>query len=115
MLLQLLHQLVVNNTLQIAYFTGEETQQQVAERNQRLFQDKEAQQTLGFDLYHTTKLEDIVTTAQETSCEMLVIDSIQTIYSTVIDSPAGSVAQVKYCSEKLSEFCKGNNITAVII
>ena len=46
---------------------------------------------------------------------MIVIDSIQTVYSPHNDSPAGSPNQVRYTSEKISEHCKKNSLTAFII
>ena len=66
-------------------------------------------------LYHSTHIEDILTTAQSTQPDLMIIDSIQTIYSEHTDASAGSPNQVKYCAEKLSEYGKQNNCTVIII
>jgi DNA repair protein RadA/Sms len=66
-------------------------------------------------LYHSTHIEDILTTAEISQPDLIIIDSIQTVYSEHTDSSAGSPNQVKYCSEKLSEYGKQNNCTVIII
>jgi DNA repair protein RadA/Sms len=66
-------------------------------------------------IYHSTHIEDILTTAESTQPDLMIIDSIQTIYSEHTDSSAWSPNQVKYCSEKLSEYGKQNNCTVIII
>lgn len=111
--LQLLHDLKTNNDLTIAYYSGEETSGQIEKRSERIF-SKQLNEGLG-DIYHTTHLEDIITTTDSNGYNFIVIDSIQTIYSESIDGIAGSPSQVKHCSEKLSEYCKGAGVTCLII
>ncbi len=68
-----------------------------------------------FHVYHATVLEDILTTIEVEKFDFVVFDSIQTIYSQQLDSPAWSVSQVKLVSEKISEFCKRQGIACFII
>ncbi len=111
--LQLLQDIQNNNQLSIAYFSGEETSGQIERRSERIF-SKNSSQQIG-DIYHTTHLEDIITTTESNGYDLIVIDSIQTIYSESIDWIAGSPSQVKQCSEKLSEYCKSAWVTCLII
>jgi DNA repair protein RadA/Sms len=111
-MLQLLQDLQTKNKLNIAYFSGEETQAQISERNERIHKDTT---NSDFAIYHSTHLEDIITTTETHDYDIIVIDSIQTIYSAATDSIAGSVGQVKYCSEKISERCKANNVLCFIV
>ncbi len=69
----------------------------------------------SLSVFHSTHIEDILTTAEDVGPDMIIIDSIQTIYSQHTDSAAGSPNQVKYCAEKLSEFGKQHNCTILII
>lgn len=113
-ILQIIQDLIKSNSqINIWYFSGEESEDQIIDRMNRLQNWKESNQDL--DVYHSTLLEDILTTIEVKWYDFVVFDSVQTIYSDSIDSPAGSANQVKYCSEKISEFCKNKWITAFII
>lgn len=144
-MLQIINELETNNDISIAYFSGEETAEQIISRNNRILSSQSqayaavlsspnynkggmAERETGdggnvqismlnspFSIYHTTHLEDILTTTHDNKHQCIIIDSIQTIYSESIDGVAGSPSQVKYCSEKLSEFTKQNNITCFIV
>jgi DNA repair protein RadA/Sms len=113
-ILQILQDLLAHNDMQIQYFTGEEQPNQIISRRERLDPDHKVPVD-HMQLYHSTHIEDILTTAESTQPDLIIIDSIQTIYSEHTDSSAGSPNQVKYCSEKLSEYGKQNNCTVIII
>ena len=87
LLLQILTQLGEYNPL---YITGEESLQQVSARASRLGLKKD---TLG--LLVETRVEDILNTVQKEKPRVLVVDSIQTIYTDEIQSAPGGVAQVR--------------------
>ncbi len=97
----------------IGYFSGEENVTQVYDRFKRISADKN--DSAHLDVFHSTHFEDIVETTREKKFDMIVIDSIQTIYSVGQDSTAGSPNQVKYCAEKLSEFCKTSWVACLIV
>lgn len=103
----------ISHKCRIGYFSGEENVAQVHDRYRRISSDKKEWSSL--DVFHSTHFEDIVETTKEKKFDMIVIDSIQTIYSVGHDSPAGSPNQVKYCAEKLSEFCKSNGVACLIV
>jgi len=100
----------IKEKVNIGYFSGEEESSAIFQRYKRLF-SKEP----NFPIFHSTKLEDILETLKDKDIKLFVLDSIQTIYSNETTGVAWSVNQVKYCSEKLSEFCKKKNISSIII
>lgn len=118
LILQILQEVLGHNDLNIWYFSGEEQESQVWWRWARIcgeIADEGQSLAESITLYHSTKLEDIISTTKEKGFDFIVIDSIQTIYSTASDSSAGSANQVKYCAEKLSEYCKSRGVTMFII
>ena len=113
-LLQIVTDLLQNNqNIKIWYFSGEENTDQIIDRLKRI--SPETKLAENFKIFHATCLEDILTTAENSSFNFIVIDSIQTIYSKGLEQVAWTPNQVKYCSEKLSEFSKQNLITSFII
>lgn len=111
LILQILQDLHKHNTIQSAYFSGEENTSQIADRRARLYPDT----TCPIELYQSSSLEDIITTVQEQKAPLIIIDSIQTIYAGSVDSSPGSPNQVRFCSEKLSELSKQTGCTIIII
>ena len=116
LILQIIADIAKNNeNVKIWYFSWEENVDQIIERFKRVANfEKDILEDKIF-IYHTTSLEDILATTQTEKFNFIILDSIQTIYSNNIDSPAWSVSQVKYIAEKLNEFCKKNNIACFII
>lgn len=107
--LQIVQQL---SNQRIAYFSGEEQSDQIVDRHARITDNKTTEQ---MDIFHANHLEDILLTVETGQYDLIIVDSIQTIYSENLDGASGSPAQVKYCAEKLTELCKKQNITALII
>jgi len=83
------------------YVTGEESAQQVAMRARRLQLPLEK-----LDCLTETSVEQITAKASITSPQLLVIDSIQTIYSEALQSAPGSVSQVRDASAQLVRYAK---------
>lgn len=111
LVLQLIANIQHAEPLHIGYFSWEEMVSQVQERRTRV----KAQTTLSLDVFHTTQLEDILTTIEEQQYDLVIIDSIQMVESSSSDSSAWTPAQVRTCSEKLSDVCKEHAITCRII
>ena len=94
----------------ILYVTGEESLAQIKLRAERLGP------THGNLLVFTeTNLEDILLKAAEKKPDLLIIDSIQTIYSQDSPSAAGSVTQVRHSTAALLRFAKESGVATVII
>ena len=62
-----------------------------------------------------TDFDHILEQADAMTPSLLVIDSIQTMYTGDIDAAPGSVSQVRECTSRLLRFCKERNIPTVII
>ena len=63
----------------VAYFSGEEQSDQIVDRQQRI--ENENAQITEFDIFHSNHLEDILLTTETGQYDVIIIDSIQTIYS----------------------------------
>lgn len=91
------------------YVTGEESLQQVKLRAQRL-----GLHDLALDLLTETSVESIIATAQQVKPEFMVLDSIQTMYTSQILSAPGSITQVREATAQLVRFAKQTG-TAVLL
>lgn len=94
----------------VLYVSGEESVNQSALRAQRL--------GVTSALVHMaaeSNLESIRALAQELKPDVLIVDSIQTVFSPEIPSAPGSVSQVRECAAQLMGFAKGNGISVFLI
>ena len=94
----------------VLYASGEESQLQLKLRAERLHINSERLQVIA-----DTDLDHILEQAEAMTPSLLVIDSIQTMYTGDIDAASGSVSQVRECTSRLLRFCKERNIPTVII
>ena len=108
LLLQVLaHLSKQQNTL---YVSGEESAQQIALRAKRLALDARSLRLLP-----EIQLEKIQATIAADRPDVVVIDSIQTVYSEQLTSAPGSVAQVRECAAQLTRIAKSANITMILV
>jgi DNA repair protein RadA/Sms len=108
LLLQTMCQL--NQQGSVLYVTGEESLQQVTMRARRL---KLASEDL--QLLTETHLETILALAEKNRPEVIVIDSIQTMFTDLLPSAPGSVSQVREVAAKLVAFAKQTNTALFLI
>lgn len=94
----------------VLYVSGEESGSQIALRAKRLMLD-----TRDLHLQAEIQLEKILNTLADYKPQVVVIDSIQTVYSDALSSAPGSVAQVRECAAQLTRIAKGNNITMILV
>lgn len=94
----------------VLYVSGEESAQQVALRARRLALNVQA-----VHLFAEIQLEKIQAVLIERKPAIAVIDSIQTIYSGVLQSAPGSVAQVRECAAQLTRLAKANGICIILV
>lgn len=92
------------------YVTGEESGAQVALRSRRLGIDGSQ-----VNLLAEIQLEKILATADAVQPAVVVIDSIQTMYSDQLTSAPGSVAQVRECAAHLTRMAKSTGITTILV
>jgi DNA repair protein RadA/Sms len=100
----------VSKIKKVLYVSGEESGAQIALRARRL-----SVETRELKLQAEIQLEKILATLQEHQPEVVVIDSIQTIYSDALSSAPGSVAQVRECAAQLTRVAKLSNITIIMV
>jgi DNA repair protein RadA/Sms len=96
--------------LPVLYVTGEESLHQVALRAHRLGVDRGA---LG--LLAETCVERIIATAEQSRPRVLVIDSVQTVYTDELESSPGAVGQVREASARLVRFAKQSGTAVFLI
>lgn len=92
------------------YVSGEESASQIKMRAARLGSVSE-----DCYIYPETLLENILSSVEEMKPDLVVIDSIQTIYSEAIDSSAGSVSQIRECATRLLKMAKESDTSVLII
>ncbi len=92
------------------YVSGEESAQQIKLRAERLGINSE-----DILVMSETVIENIISRACECNPSMLIVDSIQTVYTEDISSAPGTVGQVRECSYKLMNFAKQFNVPTFII
>ncbi|MEE9451658.1 MAG: DNA repair protein RadA [Gammaproteobacteria bacterium] len=95
---------------QTLYISGEESLQQISARAQRL--NLPADHLL---LLAETQLEQILKVLAQKKAQIVVIDSIQTVFSQLIASAPGSVSQVRECAAQLVQYAKQNNIALFLV
>ena len=94
----------------VLYVSGEESAHQLKMRAQRLHVENNNLYVLS-----ETCLGDILACVEEEKPDVLIVDSIQTLYNEELDSPAGGVGQVKDCTMALMHLAKGQGITVFVI
>lgn len=92
---------ILAQTLKVLYVTGEESLQQVALRARRLNLNEN-----NILLLADTDIERILKITHEEKPDIIVIDSIQTMHTSVLPSAPGSVGQVRECAAQLVQYAK---------
>ncbi len=94
----------------VLYVSGEESAHQIKLRADRLGLRGE-----GLFLLPETDLQAIIERGQEIAPRLVIIDSIQTVHSNDLSSAAGSVGQVRECTQRLMRWAKSSNIPIFIV
>lgn len=92
------------------YVSGEESEQQIALRSKRLKLDNDATPVLT-----EVQVEVILQKMESFGPELIIIDSIQTLYSSKADSAAGSVSQVRECTAQLLRYAKNTGTIIILV
>ncbi|MAV42293.1 MAG: DNA repair protein RadA, partial [Flavobacteriaceae bacterium] len=106
----LLLQIAIRLPYSTLYVSGEESQSQIKMRANRMNHESD-------DCYVLTEinLESIFKQIQKTEPQILIIDSIQTLKTELVDSAPGSVSQIKTCTSELINFAKKTATPVIII
>jgi len=107
----LLLQLALKMKKKILYVSGEESASQIKMRADRL---TDIQNPNCF-LFTEVSVEKIIHEAKKLEPELMIIDSIQTLHSQLLESSPGTVSQIRECSNELIKFAKENNIPIILV
>lgn len=101
---------LADQKIHVLYISGEESLQQIKIRAQRIgdFAD-------DLKLFCETNLDEIRQTIEREKPQIVVIDSIQTMYDEAISSAPGSVSQVREATATLMQIAKGSGVTVFIV
>ena len=106
----LLLQLGLHVPYKTLYASGEESMAQIKLRSKRMDGVSE-----NCYLLNETNVERILTQAQQLQPKLLIVDSVQTLHTDMIDSGAGSVSQIRECTAALQRFAKQTHIPVVLV
>ncbi|HWA15170.1 MAG TPA: DNA repair protein RadA [Gemmatimonadales bacterium] len=94
----------------VLYASGEESPEQIRLRASRLMEDAGPVHVVG-----ETRLEAILDSAQQLGADLLILDSIQTVYTEVLEGAPGNVGQVRECSARLMRFAKETGAAVIVV
>jgi DNA repair protein RadA/Sms len=102
--------LVSRNTGRVLYVSGEESAPQIKNRAERLG-------IAADDLYLLTEtdVDAIVDQVHQLQPQLVIVDSIQAVYSSELDSSAGSISQVRQSAARLTEVAKGRGVPVFLV
>jgi DNA repair protein RadA/Sms len=106
----LLQVAIEQNDLKVLYVSGEESEQQIKMRAERI-----GVKNQSCFILTETNLQNIFKQAEEIQPELIVIDSIQTLFSTQIESSPGSISQVRECTAQLLRYAKQTGTPVFLI
>lgn len=98
------------NQLTVLYISGEESEQQIKMRADRLKIKNE-----NFYLLTETSTQTIFQEIKKLKPQLVIVDSIQTLQSNIIDSSAGTVSQIRECAAEFQRFAKETNTPVFLI
>ncbi len=101
---------LTDNGLKTLYVSGEESAEQIKMRATRLGINNEE-----CIVYAETKLEAILAQIEELRPDVVIVDSIQTVYSEHLESAAGGVSQIRECAATLLKYAKTLGISIFLI
>ncbi len=97
-------------TLKTLYVSGEESLSQIKLRAERMGQEKD-----HCLFYNETSLSRILETCNSIAPDLLIIDSIQTLFWSELDASAGTISQVRECAARLLKYAKSTQTPVILI
>ena len=98
------------NEVNVLYISGEESEEQISLRAKRIQKSNP-----GCYILSETELEIILSHAENLKPGLIIIDSVQTIHTTLLESSAGSVSQVRECAAQLLKYSKITGVPVFLI
>lgn len=101
---------ITSSNLKVLYVSGEESDQQIKMRSERIGVKND-----DCFILTETNIQNIFQQAEKIQPQLLIIDSIQTLYSSQIESSPGSISQVRECTAQLLRYAKQSNVPVFLI
>lgn len=101
---------IQSSKLKILYVSGEESETQIKMRAERIGIDHE-----NCFILTETNIQNIFKQIEEIDPDLLIVDSIQTVYSSFIESSPGSISQIRECTAELLRFAKETETPVFLI
>jgi DNA repair protein RadA/Sms len=98
-------------SLRTLYVTGEESEKQVKMRAERLAPEGPGDCLI----YCETRIEDVLEQARALTPDLMIVDSVQTMYTDSVESAPGSVSQIKEVAASLLRFAKETGVPVILI
>lgn len=108
LLLQALAAMAANG--KVLYVSGEESPQQIALRAERLDVGQ-----VAIDVLAETSVERLIEQSQHHAPQVLVVDSVQTLFTDALSSAPGSVGQVRESAAQLVQYAKASGVTVLLV
>ena len=103
-------QIPLRSSLHTLYVTGEESARQVKMRAERLSGNME-----NIDIYCETNIDNIIAQAAANPPQLMIVDSVQTMFTATMDSTPGSVSQIKEVAAMLLRLAKESGVPVLLI
>lgn len=94
----------------ILYVSGEESERQLKMRADRLTYEQS-----NCFILSETNTQNILEEVEKMQADLLIIDSIQTLYSSLLESTAGSISQIRQAAAEIQNYAKQKNIPAFLV
>ena len=101
---------LMQSSLRTLYVTGEESSSQVKMRSERLGGDAS-----GCIIYPQTHIEEVIQAASVEQPDVMIVDSVQTMFTDRVDSTPGSVSQIKEVASMLLRYAKQSSVPVILI
>lgn len=101
--------------LRVLYISGEESEQQIKMRADRLRNDDEVLYNDNFFLLTETTTQTIFSEIKKLKPDVLIVDSVQTLQSNFIDASQGSISQIRKCAAEFQRYAKETNTPVFLI
>lgn len=99
--------------LKVLYVSGEESEQQIKLRAERI--SRESLSAAQFYILTETNTKNIFLSVESLMPQLVIIDSIQTLFSPILESTPGSIGQVRQCAGELMKFAKETNTPVFLV
>jgi len=106
----LLLQISIQTSIKVLYVSGEESQQQIKMRADRMGADSK-----NCFILNETNTQSIFVQINELNPDLVIIDSVQTLHTDYIESSAGSVSQIRECTSEFLKFAKETHTPVLLV